>query len=71
MSKIKERVIKNGRSTVAGGIGGAVGAVSLATGFGVTDWRILAGVAAAGLVTGAVSKDPKWLQKKAKELSPG
>lgn len=63
-SKIKERVIKNGRSTVLGGVGGAVGAASLVAGFGILDWRILGGVAAAGLITGAVSKDPKWLQKK-------
>lgn len=62
--KIKERVIKNGRSTGLGAAGGAVGAASLVAGFGITDWRILGGVAAAGLITGAVSKDPKWLQKK-------
>jgi tetrahydromethanopterin S-methyltransferase subunit D len=64
VGKVRERVIRNGRTTIAGGVGGAVSAAALAAGYGVTDWRILAGAAAAGLITGAVMKDPQWLKKR-------
>jgi hypothetical protein len=64
MPKVKERVIANSRTTVAGGVGGAATSALLAYQFGVTDWRVLVGAAAAGLITGAAMKDPQWLKKK-------
>lgn len=62
---MKERVFKNWRTTAIGGTGGAISAATMFLGFGVTDWRVLAGAAAVGLVTGAVFKDPDWLKKRA------
>lgn len=65
IDQIKDRVINNGRSTALGFVGGALSSAGMVAGFGVTDWRVLAGVAAAGALAGAVSKDPAWLKKKA------